>query len=96
VHNLYGHSQVQASFEGLINRDAENKQKRPLILTRSWWVGTQKHAAIWTADTEAKWNYFDITTPMLLSFSSVGLPFCGADVGGFEGNPSEELHVRWY
>jgi len=37
-----------------------------------------------------------ITAPMLLSMSVAGLPFIGADVGGFFGNPDAELLVRWY
>jgi alpha 1,3-glucosidase len=33
---------------------------------------------------------------MLLSIGIAGIPFCGADVGGFFGNPSPELLTRWY
>jgi mannosyl-oligosaccharide alpha-1,3-glucosidase len=33
---------------------------------------------------------------MLLGKSVAGISNCGADVGGFEGNPTDELHVRWY
>ena len=33
---------------------------------------------------------------MLLSLSLSGIPFVGADVGGFFGNPTTALLVRWY
>lgn len=33
---------------------------------------------------------------MLLQLSMTGIIFCGADVGGFFGNPEPELLVRWY
>ena len=33
---------------------------------------------------------------MLLSMSAAGLPFVGADIGGFFKNPDPELLVRWY
>jgi len=33
---------------------------------------------------------------MLLSIGVAGLPFAGADVGGFFGNPDGELMTRWY
>ena len=33
---------------------------------------------------------------MLLSMGVAGLPFVGADVGGFFKNPDPELLVRWY
>ena len=26
----------------------------------------------------------------------IGISFCGADIGGFEGDPEEELFVRWF
>ena len=32
---------------------------------------------------------------MLLSLNIAGLPFVGADVGGFFGNPDENLLIRW-
>jgi mannosyl-oligosaccharide alpha-1,3-glucosidase len=33
---------------------------------------------------------------MILSFGIAGLPFIGADVGGFFDNPDEVLLIRWY
>ena len=33
---------------------------------------------------------------MLLTLSVAGVPFVGADVGGFFGNPTPALLVRWY
>lgn len=33
---------------------------------------------------------------MLLSLGIGGIPFVGADVGGFFKNPEEELLIRWY
>lgn len=33
---------------------------------------------------------------MLLSLGVGGIPFVGADVGGFFKNPEEELLIRWY
>ena len=32
---------------------------------------------------------------MLLTLGVTGLPFSGADVGGFFGNPDVELLTRW-
>lgn len=37
-----------------------------------------------------------MATPMLLTIGVSGLAFAGADVGGFFGNPSTELMIRWY
>ena len=59
-------------------------------------AGTQRHGAIWTGDNEASWEHLKIATPMLLTQGIAGLPFSGADVGGFFKNPDPELLVRWY
>ncbi len=37
-----------------------------------------------------------MSVPMILSMSVAGLPFVGADVGGFFKNPDPDLLVRWY
>lgn len=44
----------------------------------------------------AAWDHLKATIPMVLSLSIAGFPNIGADVGGFFGNPDEELLVRWY
>nr|XP_006130414.1 neutral alpha-glucosidase C isoform X1 [Pelodiscus sinensis]XP_025044103.1 neutral alpha-glucosidase C isoform X1 [Pelodiscus sinensis] len=94
VHNLYGFYQQMATAEGLIKRS--EGQKRPFVLTRSFFAGSQKYGAVWTGDNVAKWSYLKISIPMLLTISIAGISFCGADVGGFIGDPDPELLVRWY
>jgi len=93
IHNMFGYVQVMATNDGL-RRRVENQ--RPFILTRSFFSGTQKHAAVWTGDNMAKWSYLESMIPMVLSLNLAGIVFSGADVAGFFGNPSEELLVRWY
>ena len=51
---------------------------------------------MWTGDNAAQWEHLAVSVPMVLSISVAGLPFVGADVGGFFGNPAPELAVRWY
>lgn len=94
LHNLYGFYQQMATAEGLIQR-AKGKE-RPFVLTRSFFAGSQKYGAVWTGDNTAEWSYLKISIPMLLTLSITGISFCGADVGGFIGNPEAELLVRWY
>uniref|UniRef100_A0A8C5SKE3 Glucosidase alpha, neutral C n=1 Tax=Laticauda laticaudata TaxID=8630 RepID=A0A8C5SKE3_LATLA len=94
VHNLYGFYQQMATAEGLVKRSGG--LKRPFVLTRSFFAGSQKYGAVWTGDNKADWSYLKISIPMLLTISIAGISFCGADVGGFIGNPEPELLVRWY
>lgn len=94
LHNIYGFYQQKATAEGLIQRS--KGKERPFVLTRSFFAGSQKYGAVWTGDNRAEWSYLKISIPMLLTLSITGISFCGADVGGFIGNPEAELLVRWY
>ena len=42
------------------------------------------------------WEHLAASTPMLLTLGVTGMPFVGADVGGFFGDTTPELMVRWY
>ncbi|KAM8781438.1 neutral alpha-glucosidase C isoform 1-T1 [Rhynchonycteris naso] len=93
LHNIYGFYH-KATAEGLIQRS--EGQERPFVLTRSFFAGSQRYGAVWTGDNTAEWSYLQISIPMLLTLSITGISFCGADIGGFIGDPKAELLVRWY
>lgn len=93
IHNIYGLTYHEATYDALIQR---NPYQRPFILTRAFFAGSQRTAAMWTGDNMAKWEYLKESIPMVLTMNAAGFPFAGADVGGFFGNPSKELLVRWY
>ncbi|XP_050315758.1 neutral alpha-glucosidase AB [Anthonomus grandis grandis] len=93
IHNEYPLSQVIGTYRGLIDR---SPHRRPFILTRGHFSGTQRYAAIWTGDNDAKWSHLAASFPMCLSEALGGISFCGADVGGFFNNPDVELLQRWY
>lgn len=94
VHNIYGFLQSKSSHQGLLQRD--NYTKRPFVLTRSTFAGSQRYAAVWTGDNQASWEYLTISVPMCLNSNILGLVFCGADVGGFNNVPTDDLMGRWY
>ena len=95
VHNLYGYCQARGTYTGLIERN-EDKNQRAFLLTRSFFAGIQKYSAVWTGDTLSTWPYLKITLPMLLSLSVSGISFCGGDIGGFQIDPTDDLHIRWF
>jgi alpha 1,3-glucosidase len=95
IHNLYGFYQHMATHEGLMKRDLDGA-RRPFVLSRAFFVGSHRFGPIWTGDNQANWDFLRLSIPMLLSLSVSGLSFAGADVGGFEGNPSKELFIRWH
>jgi alpha 1,3-glucosidase len=93
-HNMYGYYQQWATADGQVKRHAD-KNERPFVLSRAFFAGSQKHGAIWTGDNAGKWDHLAIAQPMILTANVAGLPFIGADVGGFFGNPDTELFTRW-
>ena len=98
VHNVNGLTFVNATYDALLARDKEEEKHnvRPFVLTRSFYSGSQRMGAMWTGDNQAVWSHLEASIPMILSMNIAGFPFAGADVGGFFGNPSEELLARWY
>lgn len=93
THNLYGMYVHRATYEGHLLR---NPQRRPFVLTRSFFIGSHKTTAVWTGDNFARWDHLSVSVPMCLSLALGGISFVGADVGGFFGHPDEELSVRWH
>eukprot|EP00455_Lapot_gusevi_P019430 TRINITY_DN2078_c0_g2_i3.p1 TRINITY_DN2078_c0_g2~~TRINITY_DN2078_c0_g2_i3.p1 ORF type:complete len:708 (-),score=158.67 TRINITY_DN2078_c0_g2_i3:945-3068(-) len=94
VHNMYGFYQHMATADGLVLRSS--RSDRPFVLSRSFFAGSQRFGAVWTGDNRASWDHLRASMPMLLSLNVAGIPFSGADVGGFFGDPDPELLVRWY
>ncbi len=91
-HNVYGMQMARATFEGVRKLAPE---KRPFVLTRAGFAGVQRYAAVWTGDNYSGWEHLALSIPMLANMSVSGIPFVGADVGGFQDMPSGELYARW-
>ncbi|WWC60829.1 uncharacterized protein I303_103405 [Kwoniella dejecticola CBS 10117] len=94
VHNINGMLFHNQTAQALIAR--ETPAQRPFVLSRSFFAGSQKFGAIWTGDNMGDWEHLAGETAMLLSNNIAGMSFSGADVGGFFGNPTPEMLVRWY
>ncbi|KNC52351.1 glycosyl hydrolase family 31 protein [Thecamonas trahens ATCC 50062] len=94
VHNMYGMLFQRSTAAGQLARSGG--KARPFVLTRSFFVSSQRDGAVWTGDNAAEWSHLEASVPMLLSHSIAGIPFIGADVGGFFGDVEPELLARWY
>ena len=93
VHNLYGERMAAATRAGL---ERAYPERRPFVLTRSNHIGGARTAACWTGDNQSRWEDLRWSVSMTLSLALSGQPFAGPDVGGFFGDPTPELFVRWY
>jgi alpha-glucosidase len=92
VHNLYGTSMVRATSEGLARLNAD---KRSFVVGRSSYPGLHRYAVLWTGDNSSWWEHMLVQLRMVLSLNMAGFFYCGGDVGGFGGDSSPELCVRW-
>jgi alpha-glucosidase len=93
VHNAYGSEMARASREGILDHGGG---RRPFVITRAGYAGIQRHALVWTGDNSSSWEHLRDVIPELLNLSLSGVPFCGADVGGFLDHCPPELFVRWF
>lgn len=91
IHNIYGHMMSKATYEGI----KEYTDKRPFVITRACYAGTQKYSTVWTGDNQSTWEHLRMSIPMLMTLGLSGLSFCGTDVGGFGHDCTGELLSRW-
>lgn len=91
IHNVYGLEMAKATREAL----RKYSDKRHFILTRAGFSGIQRYSAVWTGDNVSNEEHLRLACTMALSMGISGVPFIGADVGGFIGDASKGLYLRW-
>jgi len=91
-HNVYGMLMVKASREGILK---VNPEKRPFILSRSGFLGSNRYAATWTGDNCGTTEHMKMSIPMSLNMGLSGQPFSGPDMGGYALNTSADLYAQW-
>jgi alpha-glucosidase len=91
-HNVYGMLMVKASREGILNA---NPDKRPFVLSRSGFLGSNRYAATWTGDNCGTVDNMKLSIPMTLNLGLSGQAFNGPDLGGFTGITTPDLFGQW-
>jgi hypothetical protein len=81
----------RATFEGL----QKLSDKRPFVITRAAYAGTQKYATVWTGDNQSLWSHLQMMVPQLCNLGMSGFAFAGTDIGGFGADTTPELLTRW-
>ena len=92
VHNAYANFMNEATREAFRTLLPDT---RPFIITRAGYSGIQRLACVWTGDNASWWEHLLMSIPMCLNMGLSGLPFVGADVGGFQSDTDPELLTRW-
>lgn len=90
--NIYGFQMARSSYEASLKND---NTQRPFVLTRSGFAGVQRYSAMWSGDNMATDE--GLLTSVLLNnqFGISGVPFVGYDIGGYIGDGSKNLYIRF-
>ncbi|XP_018676204.2 uncharacterized protein LOC103970541 isoform X3 [Musa acuminata AAA Group] len=91
-HNVYGMLMARSTYEGM---KMANSNKRPFVLTRAGFIGSQRYAATWTGDNLSNWEHLHMSLSMVLQLGLSGQPLSGPDIGGFAGDATPKLFGRW-
>ncbi len=91
MHNVYGHLMAKAAYEGLKKADG----RRPFVITRACYAGSQKYSTVWTGDNTSLWSHLQMVIPQLCNLGLSGMPYAGTDIGGFGADTTPELLARW-
>lgn len=92
AHNIYGMQMARATYHGL---KKFNYPKRPFVITRAAYSGTQRYSSTWMGDNVASWEHLQIANIQAQRLALSGFSFAGSDIGGFAEQPNGELFARW-
>lgn len=90
--NTYSWWQARVSYGAL---KTQNPSSRPFVLSRAAWPGVQAYAIGWSGDNSSTFDHLRYNTRLALSAMISGQAQFGNDVGGFNGDVTESLLVRW-
>jgi alpha-glucosidase len=92
AHNIYGMQMARSTYEGAKHH---LKGNRPFILNRAGYAGVQRYTAMWTGDNIATSEHMIAGVRLVNSMGLSGVAFAGFDVGGFAGEASADLFIKW-
>ncbi|QKW05408.1 glycosyl hydrolase [Streptomyces sp. NA04227] len=93
AHNVYALCMARAGYEGLVRL---RPRERPFLFSRSGWAGLQRYGGTWSGDVASDWQGLRASLSLVLGLGLCGVPYSGPDIGGFDGEPSPELYLRWF
>ena len=92
VHNIFGTFMTNAAGEFF---EEEFGKEKILMFSRASYIGMHRKSGIWFGDNASWWSHILLNLKMLPSVNMCGFLYCGADLGGFNGNCSRDMLLRW-
>lgn len=92
IRNVYALMEAMATVRAF---EKYRPSRRPFVLTRAGFAGIQRYSAVWTGDNSSWWEHLEAEMPISMGLGLSGVSFTGADIGGFGGDATPELLIRW-
>ena len=77
--SMIDNRQSNQTWQGVLERS--DPPKRPFVLTRSFYAGSQRFGAMWTGDNLGTWEHMAVGIKMVLANSLAGMSFSGCELG---------------
>lgn len=91
VHNLYGYKMTQSAAEALDVLCPRGS----LLFSRASYIGAHRCAGVWTGDNHSWWSHILLSLQQMPGLNMCGFLYSGSDIGGFNGNCTRDLLIRW-
>ncbi len=92
VHNIYGAFMTNAAGDYF---EEQYGKEKILMFSRASYIGMHRKSGIWFGDNFSWWSHILLNLKMLPAVNMSGFLYCGADLGGFNSNCTEDLLLRW-
>lgn len=92
IHNLYGYFMTKSASEAFKRNIPD---KRTLMFSRASYIGAHRYGGIWTGDNHSWWSHILLCLKQMPSLNMCGFLYSGCDIGGFNGNCTKDLLLRW-
>jgi alpha-D-xyloside xylohydrolase len=91
-HNFYTLAYQKVVFEATQEVHGEES----MIWCRSGYIGSQLYPVHWAGDVKCDYENMAGQLRALLGAGMSGFPFFSHDIGGFVGDPTSDLFMRWF
>lgn len=92
VHNIFGTFMTNAAGDFF---EEEFGKEKILMFSRASYIGMHRKSGIWFGDNASWWSHILLNLKMLPSVNMCGFLYVGSDLGGFNGNCTRDMLLRW-
>ena len=91
AHNLYGYKMTESAYNAL----CELRDEPSLLFSRASYIGAHRCGGIWTGDNHSWWSHILQSLQQMPGLNMCGFLYAGSDIGGFNGDCTRDLLIRW-